>query len=570
MMIHNYIMSIPKAIKRIKIIVLSAYLLLCALNQISAQSTAYINTELLSSQEIVTIDSITGIADKTIPFDNTFYLKIFIKPQEDVVLVNYFRVKNSNRALVENFRLPGKPVEIEGKNVDTFFVNNKKELYIKVPPLKPGKSYDFLIVKRLNGEKFQQFVDINFLLLNNDLVNADLKYKSLSNSLSIRTNKRLFEVENPKFNTIDTYFRSNVRETYRDYYKTLPLKSISQTYGSIDNQKIEKTISTERIMFLNREDLVDELLKNIHDLGVKNENYIKNLEALILPLQNIRNSETNIARLLLLGRLPLNFVTNKTDSTASANLISRLDNLNTSKSILEKTIELINYLISIKSTTSPAEVAKLNNLKKAFAELDEFLKDSKTELGNIIKAINNAPSEKRVIAQQWISATSTNNNFVSRVEEIVVPDVGVVGFGSLNNLSSFKEVRPYYGVNINLRPVNKNIRLRNLRKKDGQILTRSVRTPWHYFSVMLGLTIGGSIQEEGERDDLFGNNSLLVGIGFRINHTIRISAGSVIFRANNPNPLIADKSIATAPFASISFDIKIQSIISSLSSAILK
>lgn len=556
----NYNTPTLKVIKSIQTILSIVCVVFLLTGKITAQSTAaYINTELISSEEIVTIDSITGIANKTIPFDYTFYLRTFIRPSEEITGVEYFRVKSSDRDLIDS----------QGRKVDTFFVKNKKELYIKVPPLKPGKSYDFLLRKKISGATFQNLVNVHLSLLKQDITGATTKYNDLSNSLSVRTGNRTITFQSPNFNATHTYFTANLMALYKDYYDNLPL-TITLSTTRIDNDVVEKSINTSIINFRNREQLIDLLLTSINDMGLKNENYIKNLDSFILPLQNIRNSTTTTASLLLLGRLPINFGVSKRDTAASTNLIARLDNINTSQTIIGGAIELVDYLISIKNATSLAEALKLKDLKNDLNAIDVFLKRSSIKISSIIKAINNLPEGQRVIAHQWISATSINNNFVTRVEEIVVPDVGIAVFGSLRNLSSFKEVRPYYGVNINLRPVNKNIRLRNLRKKDGAILTRNVLTPWHYFSVMLGLTIGGSIQEEGERDDLFGNNSLLVGIGFRLNHTIRISAGSVIFRANNPNPLIADKSIATAPFASISFDIKIQSIISSLSNVILK
>jgi hypothetical protein len=75
-------------------------------------------------------------------------------------------------------------------------------------------------------------------------------------------------------------------------------------------------------------------------------------------------------------------------------------------------------------------------------------------------------------------------------------------------------------------------------------------------SITLGLTVGG-IGDSKTREDLFSTQSLVVGLGARVTNSVRMTAGSLVFKKLSPNPLSTDKKLTTTYFVSFSFDIDV-------------
>lgn len=99
----------------------------------------------------------------------------------------------------------------------------------------------------------------------------------------------------------------------------------------------------------------------------------------------------------------------------------------------------------------------------------------------------------------------------------------------------------YVGSNIYFRPVNK-------------------RAPPGGFGQRLALTVGvtiSSIADENNktRSDLFWNQSMVLGGGYRIASSVRGGAGALLFRQSDPNPLVTKKSAAITWYVSFSFDL---------------
>ena len=68
-----------------------------------------------------------------------------------------------------------------------------------------------------------------------------------------------------------------------------------------------------------------------------------------------------------------------------------------------------------------------------------------------------------------------------------------------------------------------------------------------------------SVSDENNltRSDLFWNQSLVLGAGFRITSSLRGGGGAIVFREANPNPLITKRSAAITWYASFSFDLNV-------------
>jgi hypothetical protein len=123
-------------------------------------------------------------------------------------------------------------------------------------------------------------------------------------------------------------------------------------------------------------------------------------------------------------------------------------------------------------------------------------------------------------------------------------DVGVVDYG-LNPWHTW--ITPYFGVHLNWRYVSPDIPASTIPRG----------STWHYIkrhlSTFVGLTVF-SVQQPGKVENLFGKSALVVGMGYRLNDFLRVVAGMLVAKKNDPNPLIVNPRTACLPFIGLSFD----------------
>ncbi len=128
---------------------------------------------------------------------------------------------------------------------------------------------------------------------------------------------------------------------------------------------------------------------------------------------------------------------------------------------------------------------------------------------------------------------TAQNNYVSA-------DAGFLYAGDIGTAAL------YIGTNIYFRPVNKDAPL-------SQVSSFGRR-----FAVTIGITVSSVADENNRtRTDLFANQSMVIGGGYRLTQSIRGGAGAIVFRESNPNPLITRKSAAATWYVSFSFDLDV-------------
>ena len=141
-----------------------------------------------------------------------------------------------------------------------------------------------------------------------------------------------------------------------------------------------------------------------------------------------------------------------------------------------------------------------------------------------------------------IIAGSTTGSFQTQSRNYISADTGIVCTPELG------ECNTYAGTNIYFRPINKAAPLSQF---GGFFQTLDRR-----LSLTLGLTVQG-VGDEKTRDDLFNDQSLLLGLGARMTNSVRMTAGGLLFKKRDPNPLSDDESLTTTYFLSLSFDIDV-------------
>jgi hypothetical protein len=128
---------------------------------------------------------------------------------------------------------------------------------------------------------------------------------------------------------------------------------------------------------------------------------------------------------------------------------------------------------------------------------------------------------------------TARNSYVSADAGLLF--AGDIGIGAL-----------YVGSNIYFRPVNKDAAL-----SEASSIGRRL-------ALTVGITLSSVADENNRtRSDLFWNQSLVLGAGYRITSSIRGGGGALVLRESDPNPLITRKSAAITWYASFSFDLDV-------------
>ncbi len=121
-----------------------------------------------------------------------------------------------------------------------------------------------------------------------------------------------------------------------------------------------------------------------------------------------------------------------------------------------------------------------------------------------------------------------------------------LGFGVS---SETEDLFTYVGWNIYLRPVNKKA----LLSWPGRPFT--LREEFlRRFSFTLGVVQSGFKEEPGRIEGVIGNSAALVGAGFRINDSLRLSVGGMVFEGQDPSPLISTTRLNWSPYVALSVD----------------
>lgn len=179
-----------------------------------------------------------------------------------------------------------------------------------------------------------------------------------------------------------------------------------------------------------------------------------------------------------------------------------------------------------------SHVEALRDIAEPYGRDYELLRDAAQQIVNSVQL--QARDVSVGLNSSVLSAELNRNTYVSL-------DAGIAYPWQLENMVF------YAGTNIYFRPVNKKAPLGR------SFLSRVAMT--------IGITT--TVQDSRRRaEDLRTatssnptTNSLLLGVGLRVTPSLRISAGALIFKETDPNPLITERSVAATPFAAFSIDV---------------
>jgi len=252
---------------------------------------------------------------------------------------------------------------------------------------------------------------------------------------------------------------------------------------------------------------------------------------------------------------PLDEVWEPRDAAAAA---GRYDGLSKS---LDRLSALVDQTAAAPATSdlrvdlAPAGQAEITELKRDLAAASGLaftLSGQAQQVGESLVERNEAREALVAAAKAQVSTIevangSTVGNFATAQNYYISADTGIVYAPQIDTGVT------YLGANFYLRPVNKDAPLRQL----GTFAETFPRR----FAFTLGLTVqsiadggGGNPQT---RDNLFGNQALVVGAGVRVTDMIRLGTGALVFRKKDSNPLISRFSTAATYYFTASFDLNV-------------
>jgi predicted RNA-binding Zn ribbon-like protein len=171
-----------------------------------------------------------------------------------------------------------------------------------------------------------------------------------------------------------------------------------------------------------------------------------------------------------------------------------------------------------------------------------------SQLGRAAVAI--APRTRGILAladaadvlarDMFVEEAQTSGDYQTQATWYVSADAGLAWGTGLST------VVPYVGTNVYFRPINKNAPLRDY----GDF--------WHRFSLTIGTSVK-TISDNATRFDIFGTQAVIAGAGLRVTQSLRLGAGTIVFKKLNENPLRTDKVLATDLYFGGSFDLDVVS-----------
>jgi len=189
----------------------------------------------------------------------------------------------------------------------------------------------------------------------------------------------------------------------------------------------------------------------------------------------------------------------------------------------------------VQLATLVTQIATTKNLLDlgVIATFDDLEKQLDRRQQEITRVVNDLGED---LQQNVTLVATTVGNFATRHAWYIGADLGFAW------IPTIEETSPYIGTNIYFRPVNKNAPLRGETDSFGRRA-----------SLMVGITVS-DISKGGQRENLFSGRMVLAGGGLRVNDSLRVAGGTLLFKAPDPNPFIDRTRIKFAFFASVSVD----------------
>ncbi|UOE47881.1 hypothetical protein MTO98_26070 [Mucilaginibacter sp. SMC90] len=236
------------------------------------------------------------------------------------------------------------------------------------------------------------------------------------------------------------------------------------------------------------------------------------------------------------------------DPAAAEDYTTRRSNI---KFSLKQLQILVEFLVNLK-----AHDPNQARFSRVYASAVQLMKDMQAVSDSIDKVnkLNNSIIAAWRGAYQGLetqnSLVSTETlDFTSANKLRIIPDFGLMGVFTGDRVFHFSDLVPFLGFEVDFRSINKNLPMKLVYNKN----------IWYYLSFSAGLTLT-SIAIPNKRFNLFGDQNIYTGLGFRVNNSLRVTGGAVWFKTVNSDPLQTNQPLGFSPYVALSLDLDLQSL----------
>ncbi len=493
-------------------------------------------SDAISLESVITYDFKNPGSRPDIPFDQKFLFRI--------IHINTSNIKRVF-AYEATYTKGVRDLKPSGKNAGNYYYNADVELNhlahgdtldIYFVALKPNKEFDIAVVRSLSGKNLTLLYELNELLYQNNLTDATKKFTDLKDA----TYDDLHSLGYFCYNQFCDY-QTAWNSTYQPLYSNIH----SLNYAEVDFPTIRQVNKTQSMLAEQK-------------ISFDNGSAVARLVS--------DNKKSAIYQ----GLLPGDY-TPTTKATPAEDYNGRLKNLKKTIDILngfqQKAFELYgrdnDVTVKACSDALQADLTALNNNQ-------QHLQDAFDALNKAIVADANLNEFSLLIG------TTYAKDIATRGKNIFTLDLGLA-FMNAWNYRNQPSLLPklYYGVNIYLRPINKNMRQevlpQGLKYNDTTKLNYNIvdqKSVWQHVSISVGFATGS--YSNPDFDNLFNNTTLLTGIGYRFFGAFKASAGTGWLRRTSNNPVVTSKELCFAPYVSLSVDLDLISTLDQLTKGIMK
>lgn len=405
---------------------------------------------------------------------------------------------------------------------------SKRKVNLLMPPIKPNREFDILIVKGLSDENVKLANRLHELIYRQ--AHRTTRGAVVLDNEKIKMAFRVLKdsVNNANFKRRRETFSFNLTTYYEEVFK-----KILPYMDSVNR------VSSNRVFF----SLTNEDLARIRLTCIANNEK----SSFLIPFRDLAGSDT-VAVFHGLRSLE----DKKPQNADSLDVASRIANLDSTLAQFEM---LRNKVTEFRITDTCAFAPISRSIDKSIRALLR----NRDYLAFYMKKQNRTlDSLTRGTEGYWLIGNTGSKDLQTKGKGLLTVDAGFTTLFGVDNYGKVRAIpRLFWGLNVNFRSIDKNIKLKTMARRlpkdtliDQRIITR--RSILHTLGLNVGFTLGAIGQHNF--DNFYNNSSLMLGPSFRIGEFLRLSAGSVFMRRKQVNPLTAQKKFTTGLYISAALD----------------
>lgn len=490
-----------------------------------------------TSESVITYDLKTHKTDKPIPFDRPFTLVVHKIPITSIGTVEAFEAEivDGKRDLKDDIVVKDKTASVRDILLKCKAKGDTLAIYF--PPLKPNKDFDVSVSGVLDAEARGHLMEVMDLLARNKGCDAQKIYEK-SFLPTLRDPELLRRVGYMPFTDFKTKFSAGAPS----------LKSLYDDVLLVSNyQHLATALSQEQIQAIDMQAVKD--LSNFRDAALLADIVRRGL------WKELEWGQINGAK-----------VFDPKFTTADLWAVeTRIKNLKANFLLLDSLLSRVNRIIT-KGTPAPViagHAVTFLDIQTLVGKVMQNITNNSAFLSGKLKAINTILDEEKEFRQSFfLVGTTVASDLKAKGGNILFLDLGLsnIVVPGLTGGADYIP-KPYYGVSIYFRPIDKNTRTRTFRRK---FTDRSVEGPdyniaskWdlrQHLALNVGLTMGSM---PVDYDNFYNNTSLLVGPSYRFARGFKLSMGAAMLKQTSRNPVVSDKVVVAGYYLGLSVDIDV-------------